>query len=724
MHTLALDESFREDFAPDSPVPPRVESNERRFQATFDQAAVGILHTSLRGQILECNECFGRMVGYSPSELVGLSFQQITPAEDRDLGTDVALRLLSGDLETASFEKRYVRKDGSLTWAMLTISIQHNKDGQPLFFLTLAQDINARKDAEISLAVVQEALRVSEERYRIAFQMSLDAVNLNRMNDGLYIECNKAFLDITGYSRDEVIGHTSVELGIWTEMADRHAFLERINRDGCCRDLEVQFRKKNGKLIWGRISGSLVELDGTQSLLTVTRDVSAVKMAEDQIRYLASYDPLTELPNRTLMLERLRQTVQASARSIKHRALLVIDLDNFKMLNETQGHNVGDVLLKETARRISSSIRSIDMAARSGGDEFVVILEELAETPEGAASQVKVVAEKILAALAEPYTAHCLKCRSTASMGITLFSRGQGTSGDLLQQAEIAMHQAKTAGAQSIRFFAPSLQAALYARALLEEEIRLGIADGQFLLWYQPQVEADRVIGVEALLRWDHPQRGILAPAEFIGLAEETGLIVPLGTYALQQACAQIAKWSRGSETHMLSVAVNVSPRQFRQPDFASQVLQILERTGANPRRLKLEITESMLVENLEATIGIMNELKRHGVEFSLDDFGTGYSSLAYLKRLPLDELKIDRSFVGDMLVDPASRAIAQVIVSLSRAMHLSLVAEGVESAQQRDCLASFGCHAYQGFLFSPPVPAEEVERLLADLAAREYASN
>jgi diguanylate cyclase (GGDEF)-like protein/PAS domain S-box-containing protein len=687
--------------------------NEERYRASFDQAAVGILHTSLQGRILKCNESFARIVGYSPEELVGSNFQEITPPEDRDGGKAAAMHLLSGEVSNVSFEKRYLRKNGSLTWVTLTISIQHDDEGRPQFFLTLAQDINARKQAEELLAAAQEALRVSEERYRTAFQMSLDSINLNRLSDGIYVECNNAFLETTGYTREEVIGHGSIELNIWENSADRGRLVEMLNRRGVCRNLEARFRKKNGEMYWGLMSASVIELEGVPCILSISRDISEVKTAQDEIRHLAFYDPLTELPNRRLLLERLRQTVTASKRSGRQRALLFIDLDNFKSLNDTLGHAVGDLLLKEVGERLTGCIRAVDTAARVGGDEFVVILEDLGKTSEEAAARAGSVAEKILTRITQPYVLAGRECRSTASMGITVFGDRNESSSAILQQADIAMYQAKAAGREAIRFFAPELQAAVNARAALEGELRQGIRNREFELWYQPQVDRGRVVGAEALLRWNHPRRGVLPPAEFISLAEETGLIVPLGNQVLEHACRQLAVWSQRAETAALSVAVNVSPRQFRQADFADRVLAVLESTGANPKSLELEITESLLVEDLEETIAIMNALRSRGLRFSLDDFGTGYSSLAYLKRLPLDQLKLDGSFVRDMLGDATSRAIAHAIIWLSGEMNLPLLAEGVETEEQRDWLAGLGCHAYQGYLFSRPVPVEQFQLLL-----------
>ena len=686
---------------------------EALYRASFEQAAVGVLHTALDGRILECNECFARIVGYTRQELEGRTFQAITPPEDRNVGSCAARQLLSGEKQTVRFEKRYLRKDGTLTWVTLTISIQRDGLGRPLCFLSIVQEINDCKLAEQRLAAAQEALRVSEQRYRTAFQMSLDGILLSRLSDGMIVDCNEATLNGTGRTREEVIGHTTLELNVWADLNDRHRLMQMLAQQGECRNLEAQFRKKNGEILWGLVSASVIELEGAPCVLSVTRDISDAKTAENEIRHLAFYDPLTDLANRRLLLERLRQTAAASRRSGRWQALVFIDLDNFKTLNDTLGHHIGDLLLKEAAQRLLSCLRAADTAARVGGDEFVVIIEELSGSAEEAASQAKAVAEKILANLTDPYSLAGRVCLSTASMGITIFGQGHENTTEIMQQADIAMYRAKEDGRGAIRFFAPELQSAVNIRAELEDELRRGVHNGEFVLWYQPQVENGRVIGAEALLRWNHPRRGILPPAAFILLAEETGLIVPLGLQVLQKACRQITAWGAKPATAALTMAVNVSARQFRQTNFVDQVLETLQQTGADPHKLKIEITESMLMDNLEETIDIMTRLKAHGIQFSLDDFGTGYSSLAYLKRLPLDQLKIDRAFVRDMLSDAASNAIAKAIVSMSRAMDLELLAEGVEVEEQRASLEALGCRAYQGYLFSPPVPPDEFQTLL-----------
>lgn len=447
------------------------------------------------------------------------------------------------------------------------------------------------------------------------------------------------------------------------------------------------------------------------------RELQQLKAAHDEIRNLAFFDPLTGLPNRRLLLDRLQQTLAAGVRSNRKRALLFVDLDDFKTLNDTLGHHIGDLLLQEVARRILASIRESDTVARLGGDEFVVLLQELSEIAEDAAAQAKIVAEKILATIHQPYRLDGRECRSSSSIGITVFGTPEDSTNEVLQQADIAMYQAKAAGRNTLHFFAPALQTAVNARAEMEEDLRQAIHKNAFRLHYQAQVDRGVLVGAEALIRWNHPKRGYLPPDDFIPLAEQTGLILPLGDWVLETACRQIKAWASRKTTAHLTVSVNISARQLLNPDFVKSVLATLDRTGANPQNLKLELTESMFVDDLEDVVSKMRELKARGLRFSLDDFGMGYSSLGYLRRLPLDQLKIDQEFVRDILADGSSSAIAQSIISLSKAMGLSVIAEGVETEAQRDFLARLGCHAFQGFLFSGPLPADEFERLLPELA-------
>ena len=695
----------------------RLRDSEERYRSTFEQAAVGIVHTSFEGACLRCNARFAEIVGYPQQEIPGMTFQQITAPEDMDASLDALQRMSRETVENAAWEKRYIRKDGSIAWVKVTVSMQRDAEGRALHSIALVEDISARKAAEARLAEATEALRVSEERYRTAFQTSLDAININRLEDGVYIDCNAAFLKIMGYEREEVIGQNSTELAIWADSRDRNNLVEMLRRNLVCRDLESRFKKKDGEIFWGLMSASVFELDGVPCILSMTRDISDAKAAEDKIRNLAFYDSLTGLPNRRLLLDRLRQTLADSASDLHMQALLLVDLDNFKTLNETLGHQTGDLLLQEAARRLISCIGEEGTVARLGGDEFLVMLEDRSATAEDAAALASETAERMLIAVSQPYLLAGHACRSTASIGVAVFGDSPDTVDEILQKADIALDQAKNSGRNNIRFFVPALQEAINARAALEDDLRLAIKTHQFELYFQPQVNRARLIGAEALIRWNHPTRGLLPPGEFIPLAEETGLILPLGDWVLETACAQIAAWADRLATAQTPVAVNISARQFRQPDFVDGVLAALDRTGADPRSLELELTESMLVDDIEDIIAKMTVLKSHGLKFSLDDFGTGYSSLAYLKRLPLDQLKIDRSFVKDILVDTSSGAIAQTILSLSRAMNLPVIAEGVETDEQRVFLARLGCHSFQGYLFSRPLPLLEFESLWLNLA-------
>ena len=444
--------------------------------------------------------------------------------------------------------------------------------------------------------------------------------------------------------------------------------------------------------------------------LSAGEDITERRAAEEAVHNLAFYDPLTGLPNRRLLLDRLQHSMAASIRSANYQALLFLDLDHFKTLNDTQGHDQGDRLLVETARRLQACVREGDTVSRLGGDEFVLLLEQLSTDVGAAAAQAETAGEKIVAALGAPYQLGAQTYRGTTSIGITLFLGDEVSVDNLLRRADLAMYQAKASGRNAMRFFDPAMQAVISARAALESDLRRAVAANEFVLHYQPQVDpAGACVGVEALLRWNNPGRGFVMPGEFIHLAEETGLIQPIGHWVMGEACAQLAAWQRDAATAHLSVAVNVSARQFERPGFVGEVRALIDDCGINPERLKLEITESMLVEDVEDVIAKMAALKSLGVTFSLDDFGTGYSSLAYVKRLPLDQLKIDQSFVRDVLVDPNDAAICRAVIGLGRSLGLATIAEGVETAGQGAFLRAEGCGGAQGHLYAKAMPSGEL---------------
>ena len=683
--------------------------SEERYRTAFQTSIDAInINRVDDGTYVDCNKAFLDSIGYTREEVIGRNSMQLNVWADRENREKmIASVLLQGACQ--NLEARFRRKNGEVRWGLTSVSLI--EIDEIACALSITRDITEAKATEQRLAKASESLRLSEERYRKVFQTSLDAITINRIDTKQYVDVNEAFLNAIGFTRDEVIGKVPPDLGIWARPDDLQRLATLLRQNGECRDLEVEFTRKTGETIWGLMSASLIEIDGMPCAMTITRDISRAKAADDEIRNLAFYDTLTGLPNRRLLQEHLHQAMASSRRTGRMCAMLFVDLDNFKTLNDTLGHQTGDLLLQEAARRLAACVREADTVGRLGGDEFVLMLTDLSDLPEVAAAQAKAVGENILTNIAQPYLLQGRECRSSASIGISVFGDKQDSASDLLQQADIAMYQAKSVGRNTLRFFAPALQAAVNARAAMEEDLRQGIQTSQFVLYYQPQIDRNRLTGAEALLRWNHPWRNILPPGEFIPLAEETGLILPLGKWVLETACAQIAAWSKFRPSARLSIAVNISALQFRQPDFVEQVLSALARTGADPRNLKLELTESMLVENIEDVIHKMAELKSHGLRFSLDDFGTGYSSLAYLKRMPLDQLKIDRSFIRDILKEESSAAIAQSIISLSRAMGLPVIAEGVETEEQREFLTRLGCHAFQGYLFSRPIPLDDFEK-------------
>ena len=480
-------------------------------------------------------------------------------------------------------------------------------------------------------------------------------------------------------------------------------------------DFEMQRTSADGALIWVSVSGEpIFDAEGRfTGYRGVARDITERKKAEAEIQRLAFYDELTALPNRRLLLDRLEHATLGCAREACHGALLFLDLDNFKSINDTLGHEMGDRLLVQVAERLRACVRAMDTVARLGGDEFVVILQQLHGVEPEAAVEAEAIAQKIIASLNGPFTVDNREIHSTPSIGIALFRDAGQPVHELLQRADLAMYQAKAQGRNTLCFFDPAMQAAASARSALEGDIRHGLQRDEFLLHYQPVVNAaGDVLGAEALVRWLHPQRGMVSPGEFIPLAEQTGLILPLGRRVMRLACAQLAQWAAMPHTAGWSVAVNVSAQEFRHPHFVQQVLDTLRESGASPRRLKLELTESLMLHDVEDSILKMQALRTLGVGFSLDDFGTGYSSLGYLKRLPLDQLKIDQSFVRDVLTDPNDAAIACTIITLASSLGLDVVAEGVETEGQRAFLLRNGCQQFQGYLFGRPGPAELLSKI------------
>jgi diguanylate cyclase (GGDEF)-like protein/PAS domain S-box-containing protein len=604
-----------------------------------------------------------------------------------------------------------------------TFAIYHQEPHTPQApDLLLIEQCARLASIAIERSVAAEQLQRSEAHYRLLTEDASDVV-WRQDADNRFTYISPSDERMRGFRADEVVGRHVFDLltaeGIALVASRLQARMADEARGVYTQPeaFELQQRCRDGSLIWTEVV-TKIDRDAQGTLLGfhgISRDITRRKAAEEQIRSLAFYDPLTELPNRRLLMDRLEKAISSCIRSQRKGALLFVDLDNFKTLNDTLGHDKGDLLLQQVAQRLSSCVRDCDTVARLGGDEFVVMLEDLSESPSEAATQAEVLGAKILSSLNQNYRLASYEHHSTPSIGITLFGEAHEGIDEPLKRADLAMYQAKAAGRNTLRFFDPQMQDVVTARAALEDGLREALAGHQFVLHYQAQVDnAGRASGAEALVRWMHPERGMVSPAEFIPLAEETSLILPLGSWVMETACTQLALWSTQAAAAHLTVSVNVSARQFHQNDFVAQVSSVLERTGANPRRLKLELTEGLLVSNIEDVIAKMTTLKALGVGFSLDDFGTGYSSLSYLKRLPLDQLKIDQGFVRDILIDPNDAAIAKMVIVLADSLGLSCIAEGVETQAQLDFLASQGCQAYQGYLFSRPLPVAAFEAFLS----------
>ncbi|MBN2895420.1 MAG: EAL domain-containing protein [Campylobacterales bacterium] len=557
-------------------------------------------------------------------------------------------------------------------------------------------------------------MRESEERFEQLTQFNRTVI-WECDAQGLYTYVSDSAYDILGYFPDEMVGH----LHCWdlapeaTRERLKAQMLERFAAHKPFRDFISSITHQRGHLLW-RSSGALPILASNQTLLGYRgsdRDITDQKRSEETIKTLAFYDTLTGLPNRKLLLDRLKQALAASKRSGHYGAILLLDLDHFKTLNDTMGHQQGDLLLIQVAEQIVGATREGDTVARLGGDEFVVVLNDLGAAQSDAALASETVGYKLIGALDRLYPLDALEYRSSASIGITLFQGDDASNDDLLKQADIAMYRAKESGRNTISFFDPQTEAALHQKALLKEELRHAIEHSELVVFYQAQVDDERrICGAEALVRWNHPTRGLVSPAAFIPIAEESGLIVPLGLWVLRSVAQQSVIWQSEARMQDLLISVNVSVRQFMQHDFVDQVRAVINETHVDPSLLKFEMTESILARNTEEIIVKMEQLKAMGIGFSLDDFGTGYSSLGYLKRLPIDQLKIDQSFVRDILSNPNDEIICKSTIALARSMGLDVIAEGVETLSQRDALRLLGCHNYQGFFFAPALCVRDFE--------------
>ncbi|MFZ2541313.1 MAG: EAL domain-containing protein [Gallionella sp.] len=556
----------------------------------------------------------------------------------------------------------------------------------------------------------QAALRVAA----IAFEIE-EGLMVTDHNE-IVLRVNRIFSVLTGYSAEEAIGKPLSTLKSDERNEDFYSRMHATLRSDKFWQGEILNRRKDNSVYPEWLTVTAVESEDGQvtNYICAFSDITDRKSAEEKIFNLAFYDPLTNLPNRRMLVDRLQQGVVNSTRNKTSAALLFIDLDHFKVLNDTRGHDIGDMLLVEVGQRLRQCIRDTDTLARLGGDEFVVLLEGLKGDMKHAALQARSLGEKLLKTVNQPYLLQDMEHHSSSSIGIAMFADFQKKPDDLLKQADTAMYEAKKSGRNTLRFFDPAMQEVLETRSLLETGMRKALQQKEFRLFYQVQVNSNqRYVGAEALIRWEHPTQGLIPPSLFIPIAEETGLILSIGLWVLQTACAQLKEWESNPDTRELTVAVNVSAKQFRQPNFVKQVSEEIEKSRINPLRLKLELTESTVLDNVVDTIAKMNALKSIGVRFSMDDFGTGFSSLAYLTRLPLDQLKIDQSFVRNIGTKSSDAMIVQTIIGMAVNLNIEVIAEGVETHAQRDFLLGAGCKLYQGYLFSQPLPSMKFIALL-----------
>ena len=601
------------------------------------------------------------------------------------------------------FDENIVDIKGNIREYEVRRSPIFNEYGSRKWLITIRREITDIRLAERNLRVADAAIE------------SQEAIVISDANNRI-LRVNNSFTRLTGYSPEEVIGETTAILKSGRHDKSFYDAMWKSLKEKKFWQGEIWDRRKNGQIYlkWLTITAVTGPDGDIHNYIGTFTDLSEHKEAKDAIYRLAFYDPLTDLPNRRLFSDHMEQALNNSARSGHFGAVFMIDIDHFKYINDTKGHAIGDLLLIEVANRLKTQVRDGDTVARLGGDEFVILLEILSKDQNIAAVQAESVSKKVIKAMEQPFliageTLHC-----TLSIGISLFTIPISTSEEMLKRADVAMYQAKNAGRNTMRFFDPDLHASLENRQAILSELYQALPNDELKLYYQAQVDhIGNILGAEVLLRWEHPQRGIITPNDFIPLAEQSGLIIPIGLWVLHAACIQLKLWEKNPLTENLVLAVNVSARQFGQSDFVGQVCKVLEETGARASQLKIELTESLVIQDITATVEKMEALKLLGIRFSIDDFGTGYSSLSYLKRLPISQLKIDRSFVRDIDTDQNDAVIAQTIIAMASSLGFHVIAEGVETEAQRACLEKQGCLTYQGYLFSMPIPVQDFESLI-----------
>lgn len=673
--------------------------SEEKLRTLYELSPVGIALTDMNGRYIEFNEAFRRICGYSEEELKALDYWVLTPRKYAEAEAQ-QLHLLRTTGHYGPYEKEYVKKDGSLIPLRLNGVLVTRQDGNQ-YIWSIVEDISESRRIEGDLRLAATAFESQEG-------MLITDADMN------ILRVNGAFTEITGYALPDVTGQNPSVMNSGETHISTYTNMRQSAIDHGVWEGEIWSRKKNGEKYLAHSRLSVVKDPDGQitNFIGSLVDVTHRKQAEDEIHRLAFYDHLTGLPNRRLLMDRMSQAIANSGRNNKFGAVLLIDLDKFKSVNDSVGLAAGNQLLIQASNRLKTCMQEGDTVAHIGGDEFVALLQDLSDDVLLASQLATEFSNKLCATLKDSYQIGNDDYVLTASIGMSLFQGHQVSAEELLRQADIAMYQAKKEGGNTCRLFDHEMQATIDRRMALENEMRSALTKGQFYLAYQAQADkANKLLGAEALIRWKHPERGPISPAEFIPLMEETALIVSAGGWVLDAVCQQLQKWSHHGSTRNLVIAVNVSAKQFHQDDFVAQVASVIERNDINPGLLKVELTETMLLQDIGKTIVTMRALSDMGVRLSLDDFGTGYSSLSYLKKLPLDQIKIDQSFVRDISVDNGALAIVHSIISMADSLGLEVIAEGVETEEQKLLLLHGGCTHFQGYLIGKPLFIDEFEK-------------
>lgn len=680
--------------------------SEQKFRLLYENAPIGIAHINLEGELTYTNRKFAEITGYKPEEIIGLSYLDVTPEEERDINAELTEKLLAGEIEIDR-ERRMLRKDGSTSWIRLTARMLRDESGNPQYGIGIFEDINERKQAEA-------ALRDSEERFRTTFENAPLGIAESTL-DGEFVNANPKLLEILGYTLEEFKQLSILDIthpGHLEETVSN--FQKLVSGQTSSYVSEKRYNRKDGSFVWMNVTTSLRYVDGVPKyVIGILEDVTARRKAEEDLRqalehsyHLANHDALTGLANRARFNDRLQDALSYAKRDDHLVAVHLLDLDRFKAINDTLGHHIGDLLLKEVANRIQAQTRVTDVVARLGGDEFVIIQTHLA-TP----SAASILAEKIVEELRRTFHLEGQEVNSGASIGIALFPNDAKDAGHLVKLADLALYEAKGCGRNNFQFYRHEIGAAIDKAQLLEQELRYALREGRFCLHYQPQfdIQSGRISGIEALIRWQHPEKGLLTAAEFIQEAENAGMMPPIGEWTLRTACGQHKRWTNAGLA--VPLILNVSLRELRHPGFLKTLRQILEETGLPPLLVQLEMRENVLWDP-KLSVSFLQQVKNTGILLALDDFGTEFTGLSSLHRFPLDAVKPGRGLVKELPREQEA-AILAAVVGVAHKMRVSVCAEGVETADQLTAVKEYGCDSAQGFLLSSPVSESEMDRMI-----------